>query len=246
VAHEIDLYDSHYGQLSTDAQAEVRRETYGEDLGQANWITAAEAREWFDLLQLGPGQHALEVACGSGGVTCPSMRCSATIPSTTCPTVWQCCRTGIEFSVLPDVFCSRTRLWSPVNSRTRRFGLKLYRIFSLHSNRPQRASAGTGGIQGSAGPGYDRCCGIRIAQVARGSCEEARTDHRPRRRRRLRRAAAFSECGIRALEQAAPFTVRIFGGEEGRRLLEDCSNCLIPSRRRLKRQARRLHPDVRR
>ena len=67
---EVDLYDSHYGRLGTDAQSEVRRETYGEDLGQASWITADEAREWFGRLRLGPGRQALEVACGSGGVTC--------------------------------------------------------------------------------------------------------------------------------------------------------------------------------
>jgi len=67
---EVDLYDGHYGQLATDPQVEVRRETYGEDLGQASWITVGEARDWFNLLQFGPGQRALEVACGSGGVTC--------------------------------------------------------------------------------------------------------------------------------------------------------------------------------
>jgi SAM-dependent methyltransferase len=48
----------------------VRRETYDEDLGQASWITLAEAQEWFRLLDLRPGRKALEVACGSGGVTC--------------------------------------------------------------------------------------------------------------------------------------------------------------------------------
>lgn len=71
---QVDLYDSHYGRLGTDAQSEVRRETYGEDLGQASWITAEEAREWFDRLALGPGGRALEVACGSGGVTCAMAR----------------------------------------------------------------------------------------------------------------------------------------------------------------------------
>ncbi|HEX5011441.1 MAG TPA: class I SAM-dependent methyltransferase [Planctomycetota bacterium] len=65
----VDLYDGHYGHLSADAQVEVRRETYGEDLGQSSWMTAGEARHWFDLLRLGRGQRALEVACGSGGAT---------------------------------------------------------------------------------------------------------------------------------------------------------------------------------
>ncbi len=74
MASEVDLYNGHYGHLTTAIQADVRREAYGEDLGQASWITAAEAREWFDLLRLAPGQKALEMACGSGGVTCAMAR----------------------------------------------------------------------------------------------------------------------------------------------------------------------------
>ncbi len=66
---EVDLYDGHYGHLSEDVQRAVRRETYDEDLGQASWITLAEAREWFRLLDLSAGRTALEIACGSGGVT---------------------------------------------------------------------------------------------------------------------------------------------------------------------------------
>lgn len=67
---EVNLYDAHYGLLAADPQAAVRRETYDEDLGQASWLTAAEAREFFRALELRPGQRALEVACGSGGITC--------------------------------------------------------------------------------------------------------------------------------------------------------------------------------
>jgi hypothetical protein len=44
MTHEINLYDGYYGHLATDPQVEVRRETYGEDLGQASWITASEAQ----------------------------------------------------------------------------------------------------------------------------------------------------------------------------------------------------------
>jgi SAM-dependent methyltransferase len=67
---EVDLYDAHYGHLTADPQTAVRRQTYDEDLGQASWITLAEAREFFRALELEPGRTALEVACGSGGVTC--------------------------------------------------------------------------------------------------------------------------------------------------------------------------------
>jgi SAM-dependent methyltransferase len=67
---EVDLYDGHYGHLDTDPQVAVRRETYDEDFGQASWITLAEAREFFRALELRSEQSALEVACGSGGLTC--------------------------------------------------------------------------------------------------------------------------------------------------------------------------------
>src|SRR5262245_4588168 len=87
----FNLYDAHYGHLAADPHSAVRRETYDEDLGQASWITLAEAREWFRLLlpavrsdaaagaaagattgRAGPPVElaALEVACGSGGITC--------------------------------------------------------------------------------------------------------------------------------------------------------------------------------
>ncbi|HEU4524942.1 MAG TPA: class I SAM-dependent methyltransferase [Gemmatimonadales bacterium] len=70
MTEEVKLYDGHYSRLSADPQVAVRRRTYDEDLGQSGWLTAAEAVEFFRLLELGPGQRALEVACGSGGVTC--------------------------------------------------------------------------------------------------------------------------------------------------------------------------------
>ncbi|MEZ0335416.1 MAG: class I SAM-dependent methyltransferase [Gemmatimonadales bacterium] len=70
----MDIYDSHYGHLSADPHSAVRRETYDEDLGQASWITAGEARDFFRLLGLGAGRAALEVACGSGGITCRMAR----------------------------------------------------------------------------------------------------------------------------------------------------------------------------
>lgn len=67
---QFNLYDGYYRRIAAEAQAAVRHETWGEDVGQASWITLAEAREWFGRLELGPGRAALEVACGSGGLTC--------------------------------------------------------------------------------------------------------------------------------------------------------------------------------
>ena len=59
---DVELYDRHYGHIDADTQIAVRRETDDEDLCQASWITLAEAREWFRLLELKPGCRALEVA----------------------------------------------------------------------------------------------------------------------------------------------------------------------------------------
>ena len=67
---KVDLYDGHYGRIDTDPQVAVRRQTYDEDVGQASWIMLAEARELFRALDLSPAKAALEVACGSGGITC--------------------------------------------------------------------------------------------------------------------------------------------------------------------------------
>jgi len=70
VTNDLNLYDDHYRQLAADLHSEVRRETYGEDLGQASWLTLDELRSWLPWLRLDATQKALEVACGSGGVTC--------------------------------------------------------------------------------------------------------------------------------------------------------------------------------
>lgn len=70
MSKDLDLYDGYYGHLSAGPLVAVRRETYGEDLAQASWITLAEALEFFRRLDLRRGGSALEVACGSGGVTC--------------------------------------------------------------------------------------------------------------------------------------------------------------------------------
>ena len=63
----IDLYDNVYGDFASDAEATVRRETYGEDMGQSSWLTAREWLGFADQLGVGAGSEVLEVGSGSGG-----------------------------------------------------------------------------------------------------------------------------------------------------------------------------------
>jgi SAM-dependent methyltransferase len=63
----IDLYDNVYGDFASDAEAAVRRETYGDDIGQSSWMTAAEWLRFADRLGVKPESHVLEVGSGSGG-----------------------------------------------------------------------------------------------------------------------------------------------------------------------------------
>ncbi len=66
-AEAFDFYGSHYRRFGTPLAAAMRREIYGEDLGQTGWRSAAEQVEIADLLGLGPGKRVLDICCGSGG-----------------------------------------------------------------------------------------------------------------------------------------------------------------------------------
>src|SRR4029450_4058207 len=61
------LYDHAYADFANDAEAAVRRETYGEDLGQSSWMTAPEWLGFADKLGVGASSNVLEVGSGSGG-----------------------------------------------------------------------------------------------------------------------------------------------------------------------------------
>jgi SAM-dependent methyltransferase len=63
----VDLYDSTYGNFAADVLAQVRREAFGEDIGQNSWLTADEYRRFFDYLGLRSASYVLEIGCGSGG-----------------------------------------------------------------------------------------------------------------------------------------------------------------------------------
>jgi ubiquinone/menaquinone biosynthesis C-methylase UbiE len=64
-------YDANYGNFETELYAEIRREAFGEDIGQSSWLTADEQDRYLRLLELSSAKSLLDVACGSGG---PSLR----------------------------------------------------------------------------------------------------------------------------------------------------------------------------
>jgi SAM-dependent methyltransferase len=63
----IDLFDSTYSHFTEQVLEAIRKETFGEDIGQNSWLTADEYDRFIGQLELKPEHHVLEVACGSGG-----------------------------------------------------------------------------------------------------------------------------------------------------------------------------------
>jgi SAM-dependent methyltransferase len=63
----VDLYNNVYSDFASSAEATVRQETYGKDLGQSSWLTAREWLEFAAQLGIGPRAEVLEVGSGSGG-----------------------------------------------------------------------------------------------------------------------------------------------------------------------------------
>jgi SAM-dependent methyltransferase len=62
-----EMYDTTYGGFRDDLYASIRREAFGEEIGQNSWLTADEQRHFWELMELGPDDHLLEIASGSGG-----------------------------------------------------------------------------------------------------------------------------------------------------------------------------------
>jgi hypothetical protein len=56
----VELYDNVYADFASSAETAVRRETYGEDLGQSSWLTASEWLGFADQLGVGAGSEILE------------------------------------------------------------------------------------------------------------------------------------------------------------------------------------------
>lgn len=76
-------YNANYGNFQTDLYAQIRREAFGEDIGQNSWLTSDEQDTFLKWLDLSPGKRLLDVACGAGG---PALRIAA---ATGCSVVGQ-------------------------------------------------------------------------------------------------------------------------------------------------------------
>jgi ubiquinone/menaquinone biosynthesis C-methylase UbiE len=69
MSSEVDLYGASYRGLASDLYADIRREAFGEDIGQTGWLTADEQDLFLSWLELSPSSHLLDLACGSGRPT---------------------------------------------------------------------------------------------------------------------------------------------------------------------------------
>jgi SAM-dependent methyltransferase len=67
MSKQVDLYNSTYSNFQERVLAEIRRETYGADIGQNSWITTGEFDTFYSWLNLSADEHVLEIASGSGG-----------------------------------------------------------------------------------------------------------------------------------------------------------------------------------
>lgn len=58
-----------YRHFEAKTLQEIRRETFGEDIGQNSWLTGEEYLQFIKLLKISQTHRVLDVACGSGGPT---------------------------------------------------------------------------------------------------------------------------------------------------------------------------------
>lgn len=65
VAH----YDVQYGHFASQLYAEIRREAFGEDIGQNGWLSAEEHDLFIRWMILGSDSKVLDIASGSGQTT---------------------------------------------------------------------------------------------------------------------------------------------------------------------------------
>lgn len=63
----VDGYESFYREFDSPLMQQIRREAYGEDIGQHSWVTADEVRADIDRLKLSPSSRLVDLGCGPCG-----------------------------------------------------------------------------------------------------------------------------------------------------------------------------------
>jgi SAM-dependent methyltransferase len=67
MADSSQFYSLTYRHFAHPVLAEIRQETFGEDIGQNGWLTAEELRHYLSSLEVTAASHVLDVGSGSGG-----------------------------------------------------------------------------------------------------------------------------------------------------------------------------------
>jgi len=75
MSERVDLYGS-YSHFTDTVATDIRRATFGVDIGQNSWVTVDEYDRFISLLGLAPEHHVLEIASGSGG---PALHVARTV-----------------------------------------------------------------------------------------------------------------------------------------------------------------------
>jgi len=65
--HESRSYDGCYADFDSPLQQQLRREAYGQDIGQHSWVTANELEQDIPRLRLSRTSRLLDLGCGAGG-----------------------------------------------------------------------------------------------------------------------------------------------------------------------------------
>lgn len=65
----VDLYGASYRNFASEIYADIRREAFGQDIGQTGWLTADEQDLFIRWLELSRSSQLLDLACGSGKPT---------------------------------------------------------------------------------------------------------------------------------------------------------------------------------
>src|SRR6266446_10234750 len=61
MADSSNFYTLTYGHFAHPVLAEIRQETFGEDIGQNSWVTADEYRHYLSWLELNAASHVLDI-----------------------------------------------------------------------------------------------------------------------------------------------------------------------------------------